>query len=95
MPFLFFYGELKEPWCDVRFGCGNIGHLGFSSSLPVTTLGICKVLVSNMEIYLGEESLELGKPRDVLITTTGACILRTSSGSLGEACAGYLKVMFY
>jgi hypothetical protein len=48
-----------------------------------------------MEIYLGEESLELGKPRDVLITTTGACILRTSSGSLGEACAGYLKVMFY
>ena len=68
-----------------RLGCCDVRELGFSSDLSVSRLRICEVLVSIVEIdiVLGKQQQEVFV-WDILITSTGACILKAWYEDLWE-----------
>ena len=55
---------------DLRLGGGDIRNLSSSADLSVTTLGVCNGQSSQLQ-------LSRGARETLLITTTGACILRS------------------
>ena len=67
---------------SLRFRRCDIRELCFSSSLSITVLGVCQsVSILNLSVKLwGELGAGGSKSRgNILITTTGACILRKRS----------------